>query len=40
MADLGKGSSTVSTPSGDREDVIFSESAPGGSLERTQKHGT
>lgn len=32
MAGLGSGASTVRTPSGEREEVIFSESAPGGSL--------
>lgn len=37
MAGLGSGASTVRTPSGESEEVIFSASAPGGSLEKTRR---
>lgn len=39
-AGLGSGASTVRTPSGEREEVIFSASAPGGSLEKTRGQPT
>lgn len=36
IAGLGRGASMVRTPSGDRQDVIFSESTPGGRLQHNR----